>query len=555
MASKTTSTGGMDANQFREAAHAAIEEIIAYNNNIESYPVLPQIKPGYLAPQLPKTAPDTPEAWSTIQPDIATKIIPGLTHWQSPRFMAFFPACVTYPSMLGEMYSAAFNAPAFNWLCSPACTELETVVTDWLCRALSLPPTFLSTSPNGGGGTIQGSASEAIVTCMVAARERYIFRKCSAEGLSPDTDQWEQRVASLRGRLVALASDQTHSSTQKGARIAGTRFHAIATSPTQNFSLSAPNLTSALQDCKARGLEPYYITLTLGTTSTCSVDDFASLTPLLQQHPDIWVHVDAAYAGAALILPQFAQRYSHHMSLADSFNMNMHKWLLVNFDASMLYVQNRSDLTRALSISAAYYENSASDSGLVTDYRDWQIPLGRRFRALKIWFVMRSFGIAGMGEHVSRTVLLGELFAGLVREKADVFEIVAEPGFALTCFRLRPAFLDRLRRAGADDGADGAAGDVDVGFVSMENKGQEMEVVANALTKQVTDLINERGEVFLTGSTAGGKTFIRVVSANSRAEEKYIREAWDVIVKTTEEVLGRWKEGSASVNEVVVNGH
>ncbi|KPI43939.1 Aromatic-L-amino-acid decarboxylase [Cyphellophora attinorum] len=564
----------MDADAFRQAAQSAIEEIISYNKNIASLPVLPQIKPGYLAPQIPTSAPTKPQPWSDIQPDISSKIIPGLTHWQSPKFMAFFPACVTYPSIIGEMYSAAFTAPAFNWLCSPACTELETVVTDWMCQAFSLPPSFLSTSPNGGGGTIQGSASEAIVTCMVAARERYLHRKCTSENLQPNTPEWEDRISTLRGKLIALSSDQTHSSTAKGARIAGTRFRAIPTSYTDDLALTGQSLASTLAECAAQGLEPYYITLTLGTTSTCSVDDFASLAPILRQHPNIWVHVDAAYAGAALILPEYANKYSHHMSIADSFNMNMHKWLLVNFDASMLYVQNRTDLTRALSVSAPYYENKASDSGMVTDYRDWQIPLGRRFRALKIWFVVRTFGLEGMREHISRTIRLGELFAGLVGERRDLFEVVARPAFALTCFRLKPELFEAKAVVNGnghiEEGVKAPLPDVpaktplkSVAATAAATNGtstptfsstngehtlngsasasKAAETTANTLTKNITDLINERGEVFLTGSTAGGKTFIRVVSGNANAEEKYIREAWEEILKVTEEVLGEWR--------------
>ena len=386
----TTTRPNMDHDAFRKAAHAAIEEIISYNQDIASYPVLPNIKPGYLAPRLSSTPPSKPEQWSTIQPDIASHIIPGLTHWQSPKFMAFFPACVTYPSIIGEMYSAAFNAPAFNWQCSPACTELETVVMDWLCQAFSLPETFLS-STGKGGGTIQGSASEAIVTCMVAARERHLYRRAKAQGLTEGSSEWDDFTSTLRGCLVALCSDQAHSSTAKGARIAGTRCISIPTDFSSDLSLTAIALQKCLDECKQQNLEPYYITLTLGTTSTGTVDDFASLLPLLnEKYPDIWIHVDAAYAGTALICPEYSSQYSHYISGVDSFNTNMHKWLLVNFDASCLFVQDRNDLTRALSISAAYYENKQSSSGLVTDYRDWQIPLGRRFRSLKICFVMRS---------------------------------------------------------------------------------------------------------------------------------------------------------------------
>ena len=360
--------------------------------------------------------------------------------------------------MLGEMYSAAFNAPAFNWLCSPACTELETVVLDWLCQALGLPAAYLSTSQQGGGGVIQGSASEAVVTCMVSARERYLHAKCDAENLPPDSPEREDRIGQLRSKLISLSSDQTHSSTQKGARIAGTRHMSISTSAANNLSLTGDDLASALEQCKRQGLEPYYITLTLGTTSTCSVDDFARLIPILVQHPNLWVHVDAAYAGAALILPSYQKQYCDFFSHFDSFNMNMHKWLLVNFDASCLFVQNCRDLTRALSISAAYYTNKHSDSGLVTDYRDWQIPLGRRFRALKIWFVMRSYGIKGMQEHIERTIALGEMFAGWVRGRGDMFEIVGEPMFALTCFRIGPEAVSGKGSSESEELTNGGGG-------------------------------------------------------------------------------------------------
>lgn len=477
--------------------------------------MLPSIKPGYLAPQLPTSAPKEPQSWNDIQPDIASKIIPGLTHWQHPNFMAFFPACVTYPSILGEMYSATFNAPAFNWLCSPACTELETVVLDWLAKAFDLPAVFHSSSSTGGGGVIQGSASEAIVTCMVAARERYLRRVCDAEGLSDPSPEREARIAGLRGKLVAVSADQAHSSTQKGANIAGTRYSPVATSFSNELALQAEELSAALEECIAKGLEPYYITLTMGTTSTCAVDNFAALEPILKKYPNMWVHIDAAYAGTALVCPEYSQKYSSLISIADSFNTNMHKWLLVNFDASCLWIQNRNDLTAALSITPAYLQNKHTDSGLVTDYRDWQIPLGRRFRSLKIWFVIRSYGIEGMQAHIRKTVKIGEVFADLIRARDDMYELVATPIFALTCFRIRPEAIPE----------------------HMVKNGASKDDVANQLSKQVVELINDRGELFLTASTTGGKSFIRVVCGNANAEEKYIRGAFDTILKVTEEVL------------------
>lgn len=518
--------------------------VIAYNQNIAEYPVIPKIKPGYLAPQLPDSAPISHESWESIQPDIASKIIPGLTHWQSPKFMAFFPASVTYPSMLGEMYSAAFNAPAFNWLCSPACTELETVVLDWLAKALNLPSEFLSTSKNGGGGVIQGSASEAIVTCMVAARERYLHAKCDEEGLEVNSPEREDRIAHLRGRLIALSSDQAHSSTHKGAMIAGTRYRSIPTKHENNLTLSPKDLEAVLADCKANGLEPYYLTLTMGTTSTCSVDDLAALRPILAAHPNLWIHIDAAYAGAALICPEHSSNYSHLLTVADSFDMNMHKWLLVNFDASCLYVQNRNHLTRALSISAAYYDNKHTDSGLVTDYRDWQIPLGRRFRALKIWFVMRSYGIEGLQNHIRKTVKIGEYFASLVRSRTDLFEIVGKPAFALTCFRVKPSILSSTSGPGNEP--------AEAGFAPPAATEEDLEQESNTITKKINDLITDRGEIFMTSSNAAGKAFFRVVSANANAEEKYVKAAFDTIVSTTEEVLSTYRKEKETP---LANGH
>ena len=555
----------MDADQFRKAAHAAIEEIISYNASLSSRPVLPKIQPGYLAPQLPNTAPTKPQSWSEIQPDIETKIIPGLTHWQSPKFLAFFPAGVTYPSLLGEMYSAAFTAPAFNWLCSPACTELETVVLDWLAKALNLPSTFLSNSSTGGGGVIQGSASEAVVTVMVAARERFLHAKCDAEGLPqlPSRER-EERIAELRPRLVALASDQAHSATQKGAMILGSRYRSVPTSWTDDLSMTGAAFQKVLEECRAEGLEPYYLTTTLGTTNTCANDDFKAISEVKRTHaPDIWLHIDAAYAGAAMICPEYNEKYAPLIGPEiDSFDMNMHKWLLVNFDASCLYVRNRNDLTRALSINPAYLQNKHTDSGLVTDYRDWQIPLGRRFRALKIWFVMRSYGIEGMQRHIRNTTAIGETFKSLVDGRNDLFEIVGKPQFALTCFRLSPSLFEERQTNGThDQEMNGSAHHqhqfatksnpkastaADPAFVPPASAVESADSTSNTLTKQIAEIINDRGDIFITASTAVGKSFIRVVSGNPNAEEKYVREAFETMVQTAEEVMEKWRSEKSS---------
>lgn len=599
----------MDADAFRTAAHEAIEEIIKYNQDIASnkLPVLPSIKPGYLRPMLPTSAPVDPQPWEEIQPDISSKIIPGLTHWQSPNFMAFFPACATYPSILGEMYSSAFTAPAFNWLCSPACTELETVVLDWLADALHLPADFRSDSPNGGGGVIQGSASEAIVTVMVAARERYLNRAADRQGLREGDVDREKWIMEKRSKLVALSSDQAHSSTAKGARIAGTWYRTVETKWEDELAVQPETLQRTIETCIQEGLEPYYITLSYGTTSTCAQDPLHLLAPVLEKYPDIWIHIDAAYAGTALICPEYAnvkatpEDYAsalngaavngtivngatksvaapatangtttngtlgpEHNSLpaqtqatdtdnepldrpagllptgpqilsrVDSFNTNMHKWLLTSFDASLLYVRQRTSLTSALSITPAYLQNKHTDSGLVTDYRDWQIPLGRRFRALKIWFVLRSYGIQGLRAHIRRTARLGESFERLVRETddgRDLFEVLGQATFGLTCLRVRDDVVAKALRAQDTNSS------TSISTNEPSSPHPDAHTLANTLTKSVVEAINDSGTLFLTSSHTHTRTFVRVVSGNENGRPEHVRAAFGRLVDETRRAL------------------
>ncbi|KAG0650472.1 Tyrosine decarboxylase 1 [Hyphodiscus hymeniophilus] len=510
----------MDSKQFKEAATAAIDEIVNYYDTIEDRRVVSNVEPGYLRKILPAGPPEEGESWADIQKDIETKIMPGLTHWQSPNFMAWFPASSSYPGMLGELYSAAFTAPAFNWICSPAVTELETVVLDWLAKLLNLPECYLSSTH--GGGVIQGSASEAIVTVMVAARDKYLRETTShLSGL-----ELEDAIAHKRSKLVALGSEMAHSSTQKAAQIAGVRFRSIPVLAENNFALTGKDLEEVLLQCKAQGLEPFYLTATLGTTATCAVDDFGSIASIMSKHAppnvpgEIWVHVDAAYAGAALVCPEY-QHLTASFEHFHSFDMNMHKWLLTNFDASCLYVRKRKDLVDALSITASYLRNDFSESGLVTDYRDWQIPLGRRFRSLKIWFVLRTYGVKGLQEHIRKHIKLGEVFAGLIKTRGDLFKIATGPSFALTVLTIVPKVAGTVEQ--------------------------------NAITKAVYELVNKRGEIFLTSGVVGGVYAIRVVSANPLAHEENVRKAFEILVETTEEV----RDGKASVrvlNGPLVNG-
>ncbi|KAI9848597.1 MAG: hypothetical protein M1837_007266 [Sclerophora amabilis] len=522
----------MDSKQFREAAHAAIDEICNYYDTIEERRVLSNVEPGYLRKLLPEGAPQQGEKWEDIQKDIEAKIMPGLTHWQSPNFMAFFPGSSTYPSILGELYSAAFTAPAFNWICSPAITELETVVLDWLAQMMNLPACYLST--NEGGGVIQGSASEAIASSMVAARDRYL-RESNAH---LHGEEREKAVAEMRSRLVALGSDMSHSSTQKAALIAGTKYRSVPTKAEDEFSMRGPVFRETLEQCRRDGLEPFYVTATLGTTATCAIDDFEGIAEVLKDYPLIWTHVDAAYAGAALICEEY-QYLTKHFESFDSFDINMHKWLLTNFDASCMYVKRRKNLIEALSITPSYLRNEYSDSGLVTDYRDWGIPLGRRFRAIKIWFVLRTYGVDGLKAHIRNHIKLGDMFQSLIASRPDLFKILTKPAFALTVLTVvpRPHPPPTSTALAGSPPSNGALEAYSNDFTSDARSHAIMD--ANTLTKEVYETINSRGEIFLTSSVIGGAYAIRVVSANPKADAKHLRKAFEILVETTEETLAK----------------
>lgn len=470
---------------------------------------------------------------------------------QSPNFMAYFPALASYPSMLGELYSAAFTAPAFNWQCSPAVTELETIVLDWLARLMNLPACFLSQGE--GGGVIQGSASEAIVTVMVAARERAVKELC--EGL--EGKELEQKEARIRAHLIALGTSESHSATAKAAMIAGVRYRAIPLHMEDDLALTGKGLEDVLVECMEAGLEPFYLTTTLGTTSTCATDRFGEIKEVARSHPRLWIHVDAAYAGAALICEEY-QDVTQHFDGFNSFDMNMHKWLLTNFDAryafssdrsqlslplrapsflSCLYVKKRTDLTSALSINPAFLTNPFSASGLVIDYRDWQIPLGRRFRALKIWFVLRTYGVAGLQAHIRQTVIRGLKFHSWVLDRPDLFRVLVPPAFALTVLTVVPG--PQPLAAGVSPGLNNRNTPVErpgeIKHEELSTSSGDMDR-ANEITRLVYEKINAGGEIFLTSTVVKGVYAIRVVSANPKASEEHLRKAFDILVKTVEEI-------------------
>ena len=499
----------MDSQAFREAAATTIDDIVAYFDNIGERNVVSSVEPGYLRKLLPTAAPEEGEPWADIQKDIEAKIMPGITHWNHPGFHAFFPCATSYPSILGELYSSALSGAAFNWICSPVVTELETIVLDWLAHLLGLPTCYLSTGPTRGGGVIQGSASEAVLTAMVAARDKYLRETIPA---SLEGEAREDAIMHKRSKMVALATTATHSSAKKAALILGCRFRAIGVRAEDGYALTREGLAAELAECRAKGLEPFFLAVTLGTTDTCAVDDFEGVAQALEEYVapgqpgEVWVHVDAAYAGAALVCPEVQEATRIRLiEKFHSFDMNMHKWLLVNFDASCFFVRDREWLVQALSVNQAVYGNKASDGGLVTDYREWQIPLGRRFRSLKIWFVLRSYGVKGLQEYIRKTTSIGDEFAGQVRGRPDLFEIVTEPRFALTVFRM----------AGRSEGA------------SLEEH--------NALTKTLYEKANASGKIWLTSTELDGRFAIRLMTGVRTTEREHVEAAFKTLVAIAEE--------------------
>ncbi|RSL82659.1 hypothetical protein CEP52_016908 [Fusarium oligoseptatum] len=297
----------MNTDEFCTRAKEAIDQIAEYHESVPSRPVVSTVEPNYLAPLIPTSAPLDPEPWSDITADIQSKIMPGITNWSSPGFMAFFCCTSSYPSAIAEMWSTAFNGAHFNWICSPAVTELEVIVMDWLAKLIGLPDCFLSKGPTNGGGVIHGSTSKAILTVMVAARDKFLASK-TAQFSHGHSDAKDDEYWRLRSRLVVLGSAGTHSSTKKAAQILGVRFIAIPVDEEHGFAMQASDLARVLDDLTSRGLEPFFLTATLGTIEVCAVDDFTGiadvLAPKVNTPNEIWIHVDAAYAGSALVLDE-----------------------------------------------------------------------------------------------------------------------------------------------------------------------------------------------------------------------------------------------------------
>jgi aromatic-L-amino-acid decarboxylase len=466
----------VDAEEFRRRGHELIDWIAAYLENAESYPVLSRVQPGEVRDKLPGSPPEEGEPFDAIMRDVDEIIMPGITHWQSPNFFAFFPGNNSYPSILGDLLSSGLGVQGMLWATSPACTELETLVMDWLVEMLALPDAFRSVST--GGGVIQDTASTATLVAMIAARERVTGGDANRRGAGQS--------------LTVYASTQAHSSVEKAARIAGIGSENLRlVEVDEGYAMRPEHLARLIAADRASGRVPALVCATVGTTSSMAVDPVGAIGPICRD-AGAWLHVDAAMAGTAALCPEFRSIHEG-LDAADSYVFNPHKWMLTNLDCSAFFVRDRESLIRALTILPEYLRNQASESGAVIDYRDWQIQLGRRFRALKLWFVIRTYGVSGLQEVVRRHVALAREFAARV-EGDDKFELAAPPSLQLVCFRHK-------------------SGD--------------------QATMEVLERVNTSGKLYLTHTKLGDRLALRMSIGQRSTQRRHVEAAWEALKAAT----------------------
>ncbi len=459
----------MTSDEFRRQGRAVIDWIADYYEHIEQFPVLSRAKPGEIRTALPADAPACGEPFESMLADVERLILPGITHWQSPNFFAYFPGNASGPAILGDLLSSGLGVQGMLWSTSPACTELETHVLDWLAGMLDLPPKFKSSGT--GGGVIQDTASSASLCALLAARERATAYATNQRGCD--------------GRLVAYASSQAHSSIEKAVKIAGLGQQNLRLIEVdERFAMRPAELASQISADRAAGKTPCFVSATVGTTSSNALDPIREIGGICREQ-GLWLHVDAAMSGTAALCPEF--RYIQDgLELADSYAFNPHKWMFTNFDCDCFYVGDRNALIQTLSVLPEYLRNQATESGAVIDYRDWQIPLGRRFRALKLWFVIRYYGVEGLRYHVRRHVALAREFAQWV-EADPRFELAAPAPLNLVCFRHR----------GGD-----------------------------AVNQALMDRLNQSGDLFLTHTRLNDRLTLRFCVGQSSTERRHIERAW-----------------------------
>lgn len=460
----------MSFEDFRRHGHQLIDWIADHLATMEDRPIAPDVEPGAIRAKLPEAAPQQPEDFGEVLADLDRVVVPGTLGWQHPGFMGLFPANVSLPAILGELASAGLGQVGMMWSTGPAVTEIENHVLDWLVDEMGLPSHW-RTDSGEGGGVIQSTASEASHTAMVVARERAV-----AQGVRSDD-------------LVAYGSAEAHSSIEKGAKVAGYR-HIRLVDTDDEYAMRPDELRRLVALDVAAGRTPAIVTSTVGTTGTTAVDPVRAVAAIAREH-GLWHHVDAAYAGSAMLCEEFR----HHVDgveLVDSYVFNPHKWLLTNFDCSVFWVADRRPLIATLSITPPYLRNPASESGQVIDYRDWHVPLGRRFRSLKLWWVLRSYGVEGLRATLRAHVALARGLAERL-EDDERFELVAPVTFSLVAFAHR-------------DG--------------------------DEATDRVAAHINASGDSYVTPSSLpDGRRFVRVAIGQPHTGQRHVDRVWQLVAE------------------------
>ena len=470
----------MSPDEFRKHGKALIDWIADYYERVESFPVMAQVEPGDIRSKLPDAAPVGGEPFERMMEDVERIILPGITHWQSPHFYAFFPANSSGPGILGELLSAGLGVQGMIWATSPACTELETHVLDWLVDMLELPKSFKSSFL--GGGVIQDTASSATLCALLAGREHATKFQTNRRGCN--------------GNQVVYTSAEAHSSVEKGAKVAGIGAENVRRVPVDDrLAMQPAALAEMIAEDRAAGRVPCTVVATVGTTSSNAIDPVEAIGEICSRE-NVWLHVDAAMSGTAALCPEF--RYIHRgLDYADSYVFNPHKWMLTNFDCSCFYVKDRQMLIDTLSILPEYLRNAATESGAVIDYRDWHIQLGRRFRALKLWFVIRYYGVAGLQQHVRAHVALAQQLADWIRQDL-FFDLSTEPPLNLVCFH---------------------------------------HVAGDEVTQAVLEHLNASGKMYLTQTRIHGRYTIRCCIGQPRATLAHVEQAWQWIKEASEHVF------------------
>lgn len=473
MREKLGKFGDMPSGDFRKFGYQIIDQLADYFDEMEKYPVLSQVEPDWLKNNLPASAPETGEDFGAILGDVDKLIMPAVTHWNHPNFHGLFSTSTSSVGVFGEMFAAAFDMKAMLWRTSPASTELEDVVLDWLRQMLDLPEHF--------EGIIYDTASVSTMHAIAAAREKANLR-IRDEGMSGRDDLPLMRV---------YCSEHVHSSIDKGVITLGLGLKSLRKIECNDrFEMIPEKLAEAIDEDIENGYLPMCVIPTVGTTSTSSVDPVDAIADICEKY-GIWLHVDTAYAGSTAIVPEY-RKYFKGWERADSIVVNPHKWLFTPFDLSVLYCKDLSVLKEAFSLVAEYLKTT--DEQIVKNGMDYGIQLGRRFRALKLWFVIRYFGREGLIERLREHCRLARLFASWV-EANDEWELMAPVPFALVCFRACPKGVDDL----------------------------------NALNERIMNEINASGEAYLSHTKLNGKYTIRLSVGSIRVEERHLTKVWGLL--------------------------